>query len=472
MRELKQDWRDIFGSFRVAFDVWKLVLGFAGVVLTLLVLWGLTSIPNDAPKAAPAAAAETTSTGADDESGGGVAETPAKSVLRPMAGWLIPIIVSAILLLSLLVKFASSDTGFSTSKILMMAVSVALLAGLIALCMFTDVANAWGRTAGIAFVVLMIWAYFGGAISRIAAVEIANDDRIGLGEAGRFACRKYGAFLGATVLPGIAVLFLALCCALFGVLFRVPYLNFFVTLLFFFLIPLAGFLMFLVGLGGVIGAPLMYPAVSSEANDSFDAISRAYSYVFGRPWRYIFFNAAGAVYGLACSFFVAFFVKYMLFVSFSGIDYGTGGYFARTITPVRKEFLRPLNNAIVELVGRVGGWVKDWDVTGYLVNAFNTACRQLGLAATEPHDLINLNWAEYGAALIIAVVVYAIIGLVIAYIVSLFFSIQTTIYLLLRKSVDGAEMTEVYREEDEETFAAAPEAEKKDEAATEEKKES
>ena len=62
-----------------------------------------------------------------------------------------------------------------------------------------------------------------------------------------------------------------------------------------------------------------------------------------------------------------------------------------------------------------------------------------------------------------------IVGLVAAYILSLYFSIQTTIYLLLRKSVDGAEMTEVYREEDEETFAAAPEAEKKDETGPEKK---
>ena len=29
---------------------------------------------------------------------------------------------------------------------------------------------------------------------------------------------------------------------------------------------------------------------------------------------------------------------------------------------------------------------------------------------------------------------------------------QTTIYLLLRKGVDGAEMTEIYREEDEEDY--------------------
>ncbi len=441
MRELKQDWRDVFGSFRVAFDVWKLVFAFAGVVVTLLVLWGLGNISTDAP------------TGSD--------------TVKAYAGWIIPIIVSGILLLGMFGKFAASETGLSSSKVVMLLATALVLGGLVVLCVFTETANAWGRTAGVIFLLLMIWGYFGGAITRIAAVEIANDDRIGLGEAGRFACRKYGAYLGATVLPAAAVLFLGLCCALFGVIFRVPYLNFFLTLILFFLVPLTGFLMFLVGLGGIVGSPLMYPAVSCEANDSFDAISRAYSYVFGRPWRYLFFNVAGALYGLACSFFVAFFVKYMLYWSFAAVDYGSGGYFNGTIRPLRQDFLRPLNDKIVDFIAQIGRWVQSWDITGYVTRCFEVAKGQLNLAAYPAADLdkaADANWAEKGAALVIAIVVYAVVGLVIAYIVSLFFSIQTTIYLLLRKSVDGAEMTEVYREEDEEALAVTPEAEKKDAA--------
>jgi len=39
MRELKQDWRDIFSAFRVAFDPKKMLLGFVGVFLSLLWIW-------------------------------------------------------------------------------------------------------------------------------------------------------------------------------------------------------------------------------------------------------------------------------------------------------------------------------------------------------------------------------------------------------------------------------------------------
>ena len=37
--------------------------------------------------------------------------------------------------------------------------------------------------------------------------------------------------------------------------------------------------------GTVGGFGLMYPTVAVEGSDSFDAISRSFSYVFARPWR-------------------------------------------------------------------------------------------------------------------------------------------------------------------------------------------
>jgi len=431
MRELRQDWRDIFGSFRVAFDVWKLLLGFLGVVVTYLVLWGLSCLP----------------------------------------AVIIAAIVGLVLVIGLVIKFALSDTGFTLSKVVMIGGVVVALTGAVLLCGLTETGQYWGRTGGLALAVLVIWAFFGGGIARIAAVEVAADDRIGLGEAASFACKKYGAYLGATVLPALAVLFLALCCTLFGLVFRIPGISFLVAVLFF-LVPLAGFLMFLIALGGVAGAPLMYPAVAAEGNDSFDAISRAYSYVFGRPWRYIFYNLAALVYGLACTFFVGFFVKQMLDWSLAAVSYGTGGGFEENIIPRLKTLLSPLNNLVLRAVEGLGSWIADWDVTGYLASAFDAASKHLGLQPFAA-DNLELGWNAATASVLIAIVVYIIIGLVVAYVISLFFSMQTTIYLLLRKRVDGAEMTEVYREEEEEDYlsvtpAAEPEAEADEKAEAEE----
>ena len=47
----------------------------------------------------------------------------------------------------------------------------------------------------------------------------------------------------------------------------------------------------LVGLGG--GWALMYPTIAVEGSDSFDAISRSFSYVFARPWRAGLYGAGG-----------------------------------------------------------------------------------------------------------------------------------------------------------------------------------
>lgn len=429
MRELRQDWRDIFGSFRVAFDVWKLLLGFVGVVVTVLVLRALLLLP------------------------------------ASVANWVIALIIATLLLVGLIIKFALSDTGFTVSKVVMLLVVAVALAGVVVLCALTDTAGAWGTCGGITIAVLAIWALFGGAITRVAAVEIATDDRIGLGEALSFARGKYGAYLGATVLPAVAVMFLALSCALFGLLLRVTFVNFLVTLLFFFLVPLAGFLMFLIGLGGMAGAPLMYPAVSSEGNDSFDAISRAYSYVFGRPWRYVWYNLCALVYGLACVFFVGFFVKHMLGWAFAAVNYGSNGFWNNSLVPRLESLMRPLNNFGVGLVETVQEGIVGWDVTGWLSGAFVKANSCIGLREFQA-DGLTLGWAAATSAVIIAIVLYVIVGLVIAYVISLFFSMQTTIYLLLRKAVDGAEMSEVYREEDEEDYlSVTPEAE--EEAAEE-----
>ncbi len=416
MRELKQDWRDIFGSFRVAFDVWKLIFSLGGIVLTALAVGGLGLIPV----------------------GGGEGSGP----VLGLAGWVIPLVVAALLLLGLFGKFARSETGFTMSKIFMLLVAIVVLGGLVVLCVFTQTANLLGRCVGISFIVAMIWAYFGGAISRIAVVEIANDDRISLGEAGRFACRKYGACLGSTVLPAVAVLFLGLACALFGLLFAIPHFGFFVTLFLFFLVPLAGFLMFLIALGATVGWTLMYPAVAAEANDSFDAISRAYSYVFGRPWRFIFYNLVAHVYGAVCTLFVVFFVVAMLCLAFFAVDYGSNHHLSQAVLPI------------------IGGW------TGLQSLPHSDACccpmnclNSMFFSTTAPADA---PWYDTASAWVIAIVLGVIVALVVSYIVSFFFSLQATIYLLLRKSVDGAEMTEVYREEDEETYAVTPEEEKKE----------
>src|SRR6185437_13538357 len=90
-----------------------------------------------------------------------------------------------------------------------------------------------------------------------------------------------------------------------------PVVNVVMTALFVVILA-AGFVMTLVLLGTFGGFNLMYPTIAVEGSDSFDAISRSFSYVFARPWRMLFYTLVAIVYGALTYLFVRFFIWLML----------------------------------------------------------------------------------------------------------------------------------------------------------------
>ena len=62
--------------------------------------------------------------------------------------------------------------------------------------------------------------------------------------------------------------------------------------------------MTLVALGTAGGFNLMYPTIAVEGSDSFDAISRSFSYIYARPWRMIWYTMVAIVYGALTFLFV------------------------------------------------------------------------------------------------------------------------------------------------------------------------
>src|SRR5205814_2019511 len=81
-----------------------------------------------------------------------------------------------------------------------------------------DVASAWFRSASMAVWAVVVWGIFGGAIARIAVVQAAGGERVGLRSALRFARRKSLSLIGAPLTPLFAVAVFAACCGLFGLL--------------------------------------------------------------------------------------------------------------------------------------------------------------------------------------------------------------------------------------------------------------
>ena len=145
-----------------------------------------------------------------------------------------------------------------------------------------------------------VWGIVGGAIARMAVVEVASDRRPGLGSALRFALGHALPLIGAPLTPLLGVACLAGLCGGMGVLYRIPIGALHAGLgLLLFLPLLAGLVMAVILLGLAAGWPLMLAAVAAEGEDGFDAISRAYGYVYQRPGRYAAYVALAWGLGVA-----------------------------------------------------------------------------------------------------------------------------------------------------------------------------
>ena len=69
---------------------------------------------------------------------------------------------------------------------------------------------------------LIVWAIFGGAIARIAAVHVAREEKLSIRHALRFSSGKFLSFVFAPVIPLVIILFVGLVVAFGGLLVNLP----------------------------------------------------------------------------------------------------------------------------------------------------------------------------------------------------------------------------------------------------------
>jgi hypothetical protein len=270
---------------------------------------------------------------------------------------------------------------------------------------------------------LVIWSLFGGAIARIAAVHVADEGRkLSVRQGLSFAVSKFLSFLSAPLIPAIIILVLGVLLAVGGLLLNIPWLGEIVVGGLFFLALAAGFVMTLVLLGTAGGFNLMYPTIAVEGSDSFDAISRSFSYVYAKPWRMLFYSLLAIIYGALCYLFIRLFIWLLL--------------------------------------------VLTWWFVGLLV--FRTADNGVNLWHVMfpgpqhlwklPYDINYLALGPAGdiGAFLVAFWAYLTIAMLGAFAISFYFSANTIIYYLMRREVDATEMDDVYLEQPEEDFAETP----------------
>ena len=145
---------------------------------------------------------------------------------------------------------------------------------------------AWAICIVDAFWLLLVWSFVGGAITRIAVVQIGREERIGFKEAFCFVRDKFVSYL-------MSPLFVLVACAVLSL----PILGISALLNFNIGVVLAGVLWVLVVIAGIaiavlltglfFGWPLMWPTISAEeSGDVYEATSRSFAYTFQAPLQY------------------------------------------------------------------------------------------------------------------------------------------------------------------------------------------
>ena len=173
------------------------------------------------------------------------------------------------------------------------------------------------------------WSIFGGAITRIAAVQVARGEKIGLVDALRFTFKRIVSYLTAPLFPLVFVFVLLVVMVVFGFPFMVPILGDLVGGLLWPLMMIVGLLM-AVALVGLVGWPLMSATISAEGTDSWEAVSRAYSYVYQKPWNFIWYTLVAIAYGAVIVFFVGFMGSLTVYLAKWGVSQTPGISYVRS----------------------------------------------------------------------------------------------------------------------------------------------
>lgn len=238
---------------------------------------------------------------------------------------------------------------------------------------------------------LALWMTFGGAIARSIACDFAAGVRLPWPAALGFGVQRAGALFFSAALPlGIAGL-IALAISLVGwALFGVPVLDV-IGALAFPLLVLGALLAVLIGAVMFMGGNLLAPAVACEGTDAIDAVQRTMNYVLHRPLVLALYS--GVALGIGAAAYL------LAFAILSGAMEGA-----------RSLVLAWSGSRAEGILGGTGGPDGSADVASYFIRLWSSAAEILLLA--------------FG--------------------VSLYFSMSTLLYLFARQKNDLQHHSEVW----------------------------
>ncbi|MFA5553749.1 MAG: hypothetical protein WCZ89_08355 [Phycisphaerae bacterium] len=255
---------------------------------------------------------------------------------------------------------------------------------------------------------LIVICIAGGAICRISALQFALGEKPGISDAILYSLKKFPSFAAAPLAPIGISLCLGVFIFLIGLFGNIPRAGELIVAIGLPLALVAGTLIAIVLIGTIGGFNLMFPALAYDGLDCFDAISRSFNYVYSKPWRMGFYTALVSVYGAICYIFVRFFAFLMLYSTHWALRLGV-------------------------FVKSSGG-----------MNKIDTIWPQPEFSNLITAQTDAAIWSESAGAFIIYLFVLVVLGLVMAFLLSFYFSANTIIYALMRSRVDNTPLDEIH----------------------------
>ncbi|MFN4260267.1 MAG: hypothetical protein ACK4RK_13300 [Gemmataceae bacterium] len=302
-------------------------------------------------------------------------------------------------------------------------------------------AGFWNRFYFLLVIVwtLATWGLFGGAITRMATVKLARNENVGLMESLRFVGTRYREYLLAPLFPLALVAVVVIGLALFGVIGMIPVVGDIVWYGLLMPLVLIGGLIMAVVLVGLVGWPMMYATISTEGEDSFDAISRSYSYVYQYIWHYAWYSVVALAYGAVVVFFVGLMGSLVVYLG----KWSVGQWTTQSRDPSFLFVYAPTSF----------GW-RDLLLQGAMTEGGQSVVQNGVINATTYAAYVSeMTWYNTAGAALVTVWLYLFFLAIVGFGYSYFWSASTIIYLLMRRRVDETDMEEVYLEEE-----AGPEA--------------
>lgn len=252
---------------------------------------------------------------------------------------------------------------------------------------------------------LIVWSLFGGAITRSAALWMAREDRLSFRRSLVWGMWKWPSYFGGPVFPLLGVLLAVIPAALVCWLLKSD-AGVLALGIAWPLILACGLTLAILLVGLLFGWPLMWPTVSAEGTDSFDALSRSYSYTYQRPVHYLFYAAVAGILGTLAWIVVLIFANGVIEFSYWAASWGSGGARIREIQAT----------------------MNDPQAKGM----FGTGAHAIGFWVTVVKTIA------------------------FSFLFSYFWCAVTGIYFLLRQSVDGTELDEVAVDDNGEAYGLPP----------------